>query len=714
MKTIKMRKNLRSRTVLSSFLSSLLSPMLAFSLASCTDTASSNAVEKTALPNPVAVAPVDTKPTEKEADTKLVEQGLMGQNALKAEASNDKTAASKKANEKSNSIADVLETSRLSGIKDSAAKSDKSGAAMGATLGTAVGSGGLGLRGVGSGGGGSVGVASGVGKASSGVGRGSMGTVVGSASGSAMGVSASGEYMSPRKSKVATRVAPKPLAVAQSAPTTTPTLAGKGNTPNGNLNGEADGDSVGTESQGGKFEAKEPYPMTSVLEDSLSTFAIDVDTGSYRYAARFMQQGQAPRADAIRVEEWVNAFHYNYAGPEQKRESSPFAVDLEAGPAPWSRDRYLMRVAVQGKRISAEERKKIHLTFLVDISGSMQSEDKLPLAKQSLHLLVDHLKKGDSVALVTYAGATGVVLPKTDIDPNDKRALQKIHDAIENLSSGGGTDMGSGMELAYREATKALRSDVDSRVIIVSDGDANIGRTGHEEILKSIKGYVSEGVALSAVGYGTGNYNDHLMEQLADAGNGNYTYVASPDDAQHTFVDNLTGMLSMIAQDVKIQVEFDEQTVDSYRLIGYENRNVADQDFRNDKVDGGEIGAGHTVTALYELILRDGGAPLAALKDREPQAPIATVHIRAKQPRGQHASESSEVLTVAQVKERFADISTDTQFATGVAVAAEVLRKNPSVAMTLPEAIKIVEQSSIGSHQDERKKFAALLRKINP
>lgn len=445
---------------------------------------------------------------------------------------------------------------------------------------------------------------------------------------------------------------------------------------------------------GGTFVHAGENPLTLTREDRLSTFAIDVDTASYSYARRFLQAGRRPPPASVRVEEWVNAFHYDYEGPQG---GAPFRVHLAGAPSPFVKGRHLVRVGVQGKRVEKRDRKKVHLTFLVDVSGSMSAPDKLPLAQRALHLLVDELRPDDSVSLITYAGRTEEVLPATKA--SNKAA---IHAAIDRLRSGGGTAMSSGMELAYRNAGKHLADDTTSRVIVLSDGDANIGNTSHQEILKSVKGYVSEGVTLSTVGFGTGNYRDHLMEQLADAGNGNYSYIDSLKAAKKVFVEDLTGTLEVIAQDVKIQVEWNSDVVEAYRLIGYENRDVADRDFRDDKVDAGEIGAGHTVTALYEVVLKD--------PTKQDDDALGTVRVRHKTPRGTRATEIEQVMATAELEDRFGDLDANTRFAAAAALAAEVLRGSSQVAhLTLHDAWALASEAVEGPFADERRELVDLL-----
>jgi len=433
-------------------------------------------------------------------------------------------------------------------------------------------------------------------------------------------------------------------------------------------------------------------PFTETKKDKLSTFSVDVDTASYTLARRKLVEGMMPPKDSVRVEEFLNYFHYDYPQPS----GHPLAVSLDAAPSPFTSGRHLLRVGVQGKRLSISERKPAHLTFLVDVSGSMQSPDRLPLAKRALRMLVDQLRDGDTVALVTYAGGVKLALPPTGLE---KKA--EIHAAIEELTAGGSTAMASGIDLAYQQAMKTLDGKSTSRVLILSDGDANVGRTSHEEILKQIRGYVKEGVTLSTFGFGMGNYQDTMMEQLADRGNGNYYYVDSLMAARRIFQEQIGGTLEVIAQDVKLQVEFDPAQVQRYRLVGYENRDIADEDFRNDKVDAGEIGAGHTVTALYELELSPG-----AKGDG-----LCTVRIRAKKPRGEKADEAAYPFRGEALASRFDDASADFRFAAAVMGAAEIFRQSPHAEKWSYEQVVRIAKGASPQGSAERQEFIALLER---
>ncbi|MCU0699733.1 MAG: von Willebrand factor type A domain-containing protein [Myxococcaceae bacterium] len=432
---------------------------------------------------------------------------------------------------------------------------------------------------------------------------------------------------------------------------------------------------------------------TDTREDHLSTFAADVDTASYALARRKILQGHLPPPTSVRVEEFVNYFKYTYPQPA----SGPLSVTLDAAPSPFTKGTHLVRVGVQGRRLSMSERKPAHLTFLVDVSGSMQSPDKLPLAQKALRLLVDNLRDGDTVSLVTYAGGVRVVLPHTGLEKK-----VQIHEAISALSAGGGTAMSSGIELAYAMAARVLDSRSLSRVIILSDGDANIGPVSHEENLRLIAGHVKEGITVTTVGFGTGNYKDDLMEQFANKGNGNHYYVDSLLEAKRIFQTELGGTLEVIAQDVKLQVDFDPAQVKRYRLVGYENRDIADRDFRNDKVDAGEIGSGHTVTALYEVELAPGAGER-----------LCTVRVRAKAPRGVEASEQAFVFPAAALAPRFDGASADLRFATAVMGAAEVFRQSPHARGWNWDALVEIARSAAGDAA-ERREFVSLLETARP
>ena len=406
--------------------------------------------------------------------------------------------------------------------------------------------------------------------------------------------------------------------------------------------------------------------VTLVSEDAQSTFSVDVDTASYTISRRKLREGTMPPEEAVRVEEFVNYFDYGYR-PPSSGDDTPLSVYMEAAPSPVDPRRHILQVGLQGQVLDEDSRRPARLTFLVDVSGSMDSFDKLPLAQQALRELVRNLGPEDSVALATYAGRTAQLLPPTPATRRDE-----IYGAIEQLRSGGGTAMASGIAMAYDLAQEAFVEGAENRVIVLSDGDANIGPSSHQQIVAAIQEHAKAGITLSTIGFGMGNYKDTMMEQLANKGDGNNFYIDSFSEARRVFGDDLSGTIQTIARDVKIQVEFDPQAVYAYRLIGYENRDIADRDFRNDAVDAGEVGSGHQVTALYELTLADGYRSTETL---------ATVRLRAKPP-GPDAP-SAEWVTAfpaAHVKSEVTDASVDFRLALGSALFAEKLRRSPHVA----------------------------------
>jgi Ca-activated chloride channel family protein len=351
------------------------------------------------------------------------------------------------------------------------------------------------------------------------------------------------------------------------------------------------------------FESEGVNPFVDTEDDHLSTFAMDVDTASYTVIRRYLTDGNLPPPDAVRVEEFINYFDMHYPGPANDKDA--FAIHLEGAPAPFGPEKaHLLKIDLQGKEVLDENRKDAALTFVIDVSGSMDQENRLGLVKQALRLLVDELRPSDTVGIVIYGSTAEVIL-----EPTSAENRQEILSGIDRLQPEGSTNAEDGLRLAYDMATKAYRPDGINRVILLSDGVANVGNTGPDSILAVIRDQVKQGIYLSTVGVGMGNYNDVLMEQLADDGNGNYAYVDNLDEAHRVFVENLTGMLQVIAKDAKVQVDFNPGVVRSYRLLGYENRAVADQDFRNDRVDAGEVGAGHSVTALYELKFHEDVTP---------------------------------------------------------------------------------------------------------
>ena len=343
-----------------------------------------------------------------------------------------------------------------------------------------------------------------------------------------------------------------------------------------------------------QYQKIESSPVQAVAQQPVSTFSIDVDTGAYANVRRFLNDGSLPPKDAVRLEELVNYFPYAYPTPEG---DVPFSVATELATTPWNPETRLLRVAIKAADLSAAELPPANLVFLVDVSGSMDRREGLPMVQSTLKLLVDQLRPQDRVALVTYAGNASVVLESTA--GSDKA---KIRTAIDQLTAGGSTAGESGIQLAYQEAQKGLLKGGINRILLATDGDFNVGISDFETLKQLAADKRKTGVSLTTLGFGTDNYNEQLMEQLADAGDGNYAYIDNLREARKVLVDQLSSTLAVVAKDVKIQVEFNPAEVSEYRLLGYENRALKREDFSNDKVDAGEIGAGHTVTALYEVV----------------------------------------------------------------------------------------------------------------
>ena len=384
---------------------------------------------------------------------------------------------------------------------------------------------------------------------------------------------------------------------------------------------------------------------------------MDVDTASYTVARRYVHDGNIPDPDSIRVEEFVNFFDQGYARPEQEA----FAIHVDGSPSPFGgANHWLMRVGLQCKSVFEEDRKDATLIFTIDVSGSMAREDRLELVKRSLRLLVGQLRDSDKVGIVVY-GSSGSVL----LEPTSGRDKDEILAAIDRLRPGGSTYVEQGLKLAYGMAVREVERDRITRVIVLSDGVGNVGNTGSDSILKQVEQNVEEGVTLTTVGFGMGNYNDVLMEQLANDGDGAYYYVDTLAEARRIFVEDLTGTIQTIAKDAKVQVEFNPEAVRSYRLLGYENRRVADQDFRNDEVDPGEIGAGHSVTALYEFKLHEGA-----------EGAVATVYLRYEDPDSGKVTELRREFDREDLADGFEDAPPRFQMAAVVAEYAEVLRES--------------------------------------
>ncbi len=463
----------------------------------------------------------------------------------------------------------------------------------------------------------------------------------------------------------------------------------------------------GTES----YERIDENAFRRSWEDPLSTFSIDVDTASYANARRFLERGDLPPADSIRIEEFINYFTYDYASPT---DDVPFAVHVEIAACPWNEQHRLARIGIKGREISRDRRPPANLVFLLDVSGSMTAPNKLSYVKTAMKMLVQNLSAEDRVAIVVYAGASGLVLPSTPC--SNKRT---ILEAIERLTAGGMTNGGEGIQLAYRVATENFAPDGINRVILCTDGDFNVGMTSQEALTQLIEEKADSGVFLTVFGFGMGNYKDSLLEQLADRGNGNYGYIDTIQEARKMLVEQLSGTLVTIAKDVKIQVEFNPARVSAYRLIGYENRTMAAKDFANDKQDAGEMGAGHTVTALYELVpaekedQRSEPVPLrfqrpARLTRAARGNDAFELKLRYKDP----DSDTSKLLLfpIADSDRPLSDASPDFQFAAAVAGFGMLLRDSPHKGNTTFNMV--VELANAGKGDDPHGYRSELVRLV--
>jgi len=437
-----------------------------------------------------------------------------------------------------------------------------------------------------------------------------------------------------------------------------------------------------------------------VVQAPLSTFSIDVDTASYANIRRFLNDGQRPPRDAVRIEEMLNYFDYNYPAPAG---DAPFATLTEVATCPWKPEHYLARIGIKGREVSAAARPAANLVFLVDVSGSMESPDKLPLVQQSLTMLAEQLEARDRIAVVVYAGASGLALPSTRGDRKGP-----IMAALNALESGGSTNGGAGIQLAYRTAQENFITGGINRVILATDGDFNVGVTSQQELLGLIAQKRNEDVFLTVLGFGTGNLKDNTLEMLADRGNGAYAYIDSEKEGRKVLVEQLSGTLQTIAKDVKIQVEFNPAKVSSYRLVGYENRVLAAEDFKDDRKDAGEIGAGHTVTALYEIVPA-GVKAVDELRYQQDSVVIVppsglvadelfNLKLRYKAPEG----DTSALLEFPYNKgtESFEAMSGDFKFAAAVAGFGMMLRDSQHKGST--NADLVVRWATAGKSKDQR------------
>jgi Ca-activated chloride channel homolog len=450
-----------------------------------------------------------------------------------------------------------------------------------------------------------------------------------------------------------------------------------------------------------------------VTDNPLSTFSIDVDAASYSNVRRFLNQNQLPPAGAVRIEEMVNYFTYDYPQPVDK---APFSITTEISDAPWNKEHKLVLIGLQGKKIPTANLPASNLVFLIDVSGSMQGETRLGLVKQSMKMLVDQLREQDKVAMVVYAGAAGLVLP-----PTSGYEKTKIKDAIDRLEAGGSTAGGAGIKLAYKTAKDFFVKGGNNRVILCTDGDFNVGASSDDEMETLIEQERKSGVFLTVLGYGMGNYKDSKMQKLADKGNGNHAYIDGINEAKKVLVNEFGGTLFTIAKDVKLQVEFNPAKVAGYRLIGYENRMLAKEDFNNDQKDAGELGSGHTVTALYEVIPAGVNSkflekvdPLKYQKDIKPLSSskhsdeIMTVKFRYKAPDG-----DASALIEHPVKENmlsWINVSDNFRFASAVAEFGMLLRNSEFKSNASYESVLARAKKAMGKDvEGYRKEFISLV-----
>ncbi|MBK1826628.1 vWA domain-containing protein [Haloferula rosea] len=459
-------------------------------------------------------------------------------------------------------------------------------------------------------------------------------------------------------------------------------------------------------------------PWKSALDTPLSTFSIDVDTASFTNLRRAIREGRRVQPDAVRIEECINYFDYRYPAPEGER---PFAVDTAITTCPWAPEHLLARVALKGREVEMNARPASNLVFLIDVSGSMQSPDKLQLLKRSMKMLVKSLDERDRVGIVVYAGTEGVVLPPTLLDEDGKRQALS---AIGKLESGGSTNGGAGLQRAYQMALNHKRDGGVNRVILATDGDFNVGVTGQGELVKLVQKRAAKGVYLTVLGFGTGNLNDALMEQISNDGNGNYFYLDGRGEAKRVLMNKLSGTLVTIAKDVKIQVEFNPGKVAAYRLIGYANRVLRDRDFNDDKVDAGEIGAGHTVTAIYEIVPAGVDAPDTGEVDKlryqrkpteEPEVELVesddwfTLKLRYKHPEGDKSKLIEKAVKGEAVEVSEAD--KDFQLAAAVAMFGMKLRNFGELEDFSWDQIAEIARPSLADDPDEqRSEFVKMLK----
>ncbi len=452
----------------------------------------------------------------------------------------------------------------------------------------------------------------------------------------------------------------------------------------------------------------EDNAFLDVKQNALSTFSVDVDTASYSNVRRFLTDGQLPPKDAVRIEEMINYFSYNYAAPTGPH---PFSVTMEHSAAPWNPDHELVLIGLQAKKIAEDKMPPRNLVFLVDVSGSMDEPNKLPLLKRSLALLADQLTEKDHVAIAVYAGVAGLAL-----EPTSGADKGKIKAALAELHAGGSTNGAQGIELAYATAKKFFRKDGINRVILATDGDFNVGVTSEGDLTRLIEEKRKDGIFLTVLGFGMGNLKDSTMEKLADKGNGNYAYIDNFSEARKVLVEQAGGTLVTVAKDVKIQVEFNPAQVSAYRLIGYENRLLRNEDFNNDQKDAGDIGAGHSVTALYEIVRV--GKPIQTpgvdpLRYQKPGTAVTNLNGELLQVKLRYKQPDSDTSTLlSQTLSSESPGSTENlRWASGVAMFGMVLRESPYKGnATIESAYSLASKSTGNDPGGYRSEMLRLLR----
>lgn len=425
-----------------------------------------------------------------------------------------------------------------------------------------------------------------------------------------------------------------------------------------------------------KYELIEDNPVIRVADQATSTFSVDVDTGAYSNVRRFLNTGNLPPADSVRVEELLNYFNYDYTAP--KSIDTPFSIYTELAGTPWNDKTHLLHIGLKGYEVDAQDRAPANLVFLIDVSGSMERPNKLGLLKSSIKMLSRQLTDKDTVSMVVYAGASGVVLEPTA--GNNRRAIDS---ALRKLRAGGSTNGAAGIELAYELAEESMDENSINRIILATDGDFNVGISDLDQLKDLIIKKRKSGIALTTLGFGQGNYNDALVEQLSNVGNGSYAYIDTLNEARKVLSEELTSTLLTIAKDVKIQIEFNPSQVSEYRLLGYVNRKLANDDFANDKVDAGEIGAGHTVTALYEISLSGEGGEWNTPSRYQTNTPksslegeIAQVRLRYKKPDEAASKLITRVIERNSLVKEFDKSSDIFRFSASVAGFGQLLRQN--------------------------------------